>query len=508
MLLDMTTFRQFNAAFDLISEAMEKQKRITIFGDYDCDGITGVAQLARFFARHHTQPELMLPHRSRDGYGLKVHQVERCAREGTQLLITVDTGISCTEAIERAKELGMKTIIVDHHRIPAEPAKADAALHPGLDGLPDQPSASTLCFALISACEERMGNPLWEGYEEDLLLSTMGTIADLVPLKGTNRALVRAGLNVLPHIEGHLGLFMERAGVGKGATSRDIAFRLAPRINAAGRMDDPMIALRGLLGEVMEIEMLDQLNEDRQDLVRDLLEKALEKVPRDRSLLALADDTYLPGIVGLLAGKLTEQFGKPSIVAHRNGNICTASLRSPLCYDITAGLTRIGHLLVSFGGHAQAAGCTFETDQMEKVFVALQEDIEQEVDPVLLEPTLQIDAVLDPKMITVDLCRDIETLEPFGQGNSEPRFLVPSVALNDVRVCGSDGSHLQLRVGNVKGIAFRLGHLAKELSPGQPFDIACRLSINEWNGSRNPQLVVEDIRTSVASSVPVTSYGL
>lgn len=497
---DVGAFGDFSKARDMLRVAIAEKKVIGVFGDYDCDGITGVAQIARLLRRRGEEPVLRLPHRKDEGYGLKPAHIAELAKQGVQLLITVDTGVSCPEAMDAARERGMQTIIIDHHRMPAIPAKPDALLHPMLDmqGQNAHPSASGLCFAFVAAYEASEGNDAWEGYEEDLLLGTLGTIADLVPLLGVNRSLVRAGLAVIPHIQNPLAEFLTRANVGKGATARDLAFRVAPRINAAGRMSDPTIALRGLLGDVSALEELDALNVSRQEFVQELLEESLSSIDVTQPLIASMNEKYTPGVVGLVAGKLTEAHGRPSMIASIEGDTCTASLRSIPQYDITAGLTTIGELFVSFGGHAQAAGCTFTKSNYQKIVEGLNADIRSKLDPEDLVPELQIDAELDAKDVTSALCDALTKLEPFGQNNPEPRFVIKNATLAELKLCGAEKTHVQFRMGSVKAIGFRLGHIVPKMSPEERFDVACRLSINIWNGQRFPQIFVDDIRVAVA----------
>lgn len=501
---DVQTFAEFSKARDMVHDAIAQKKVIGVFGDYDCDGITGVAQIARMLKRRGVEPVLRLPHRKDEGYGLKPAHIAELSKQGVQLLITVDTGVSCPDAIDDARARGMQTIILDHHRIPAVPAKPDALLHPMIDmqGHSAHPSASGLCFAFVAAYEAFEGNDVWEGYEEDLLLGTLGTIADLVPLLGVNRSLVRAGLAVIPHIKDPLLEFLSRANVGKGATARDLAFRVAPRINAAGRMSDPTIALRGLLGDTHALAELDALNVSRQEFVHELLEESLSSIDVSQPLIASMNERYTPGVVGLVAGKLTEAHGRPSMIATIEGDMCTASLRSIPQYDITAGLTTIGELFASFGGHAQAAGCTFEKKNYEAIVAGLNTDIRSKLNPEDLVPELQIDAQLHAKDVTAALCDGLTKLEPFGQNNPEPRFMICNAKLTDLRLCGTEKTHVQFRMGAVKAIGFRLGHIVPHMNPEDTFDVACRLSINIWNGQKSAQIFVDDIRVAVGVLTP------
>ncbi len=266
-------------------------------------------------------------------------------------------------------------------------------------------------------------------------------------------------------------------------------------------MSDPTIALKGLLGDTTALKELEDLNVSRQEFVHELLEESLSSIDVTRPLIADLGERYTPGVVGLVAGKLTEAHGRPSMIACREGELCTASLRSIPQYDITAGLTRIGHVFVSFGGHAQAAGCTFEFARYQEIVDALCADIASQLDPEDLVPELQIDAEVEARDINVKMCEELQELEPFGQGNPEPRFVIRNATLTEWKLCGAEQTHLQFRMGPVKAIAFRMGHVLPHMNMDQKFDVACRLSINLWNGQKFPQVFVDDIRVAVAENV-------
>lgn len=333
--------------------------------------------------------------------------------------------------------------------------------------------------------------------EEDLALTMFGTIADLVALRGANRSLTQLGLAALERIEtGPIATLRERCrSHDTPFTAKDIAFRLAPRINAAGRMEEADIALNALLTGGDLLARLDMLNEERQLLSRSLYEEVVRTLNTEDlpPLLTAVSGDYPHGIVGLIAGKLTEHYGRPSLVAYTDGRTCTASLRSPTSYNIIEGLTRCSSLLLGYGGHAQAAGCTFSIKHLDALCSALNEDITQHVDPTLLVPTLSIDAVLDPCDITLTCAKHLRALEPFGQENPEPLFLLQNCTLHDVRPCGSQGSHVQLRIGDTKAIGFGLAHC---IDPHQQSDIVARIGTNTWKGRETVQLFIEDLALS------------
>jgi len=504
-------------AVQRIRDAVQRKEAVGIFGDYDCDGITGVAQLVRFFERHGITPHAILPHRVHDGYGLKPHLVEAFAKRGITLLLTVDTGITAMHEIEMARARGIDVIITDHHHLQSEVPSAFAILHPLLSRnfpLP-HPSGSGVAHLLVRALERESQ---WEDWATDSALSMIGTIADLVELKGGNRALVREGLEALNSLDpaSPLGdLARSVRSKDRPLTSTDIAFRLAPRINAAGRMEDPALALEALLHGGAAISSLEELNVQRQHSTRTLLEETLTSLalPAKSSadlppLLAIAREHFPEGIIGLIAGKLTESYGRPSLAAAISDGECTASLRSTRAYHITQGLERVSDLLMSFGGHAQAAGCTFAVAHLDELQRRLSEDIAARTTPEDLLPALEIDAVLSAQDLSLSLCEQLRHLEPFGQGNPEPLFLLRNVKLEQPRRVGGEGAHLQARIAGHKTIGFRLGHLEEHAA--HPLDIICKLSVDTWNGRKAVQIVIEDLRLAFPQqerSAILTSYG-
>lgn len=480
-------FPSMEQATERIFMAVKRQERVAIFGDYDCDGITATAQLVRFFRRNGIDPLVRLPHRIHDGYGLNTSIVEEFRNAGIELLITVDNGISAVQEIALAGKYGIETIVTDHHAVGADLPPATCVLHPELAECPlPHPSGAGVVFLLLEALE----GGTWEERQRDLALAMFGTVADLVELRGYNRQLVQEGLLALREIkDGPLAILRECTD---SYTSTDVAFRIAPRINAAGRMADPFLALIALLEGGSALEKLSELNSDRQQKTHNLYKEIRSTVHEGSPLLFAADTKYPHGLIGLIAGKLTEATGRPSCIATVTGEECTASLRSPPCYHVTEGLTRCADLLTRFGGHACAAGCTFPLHNLEELQKRLTSDIEQHVSAEGLKPSLKIDSCVLPEEITLDLCRALEVLEPYGSGNPEPRFLLEGVQPEDIRTVGADGTHMQCRIAGTKSIGFGLSSLLCDLQG--PLDVLCRLQIDRWNGNMQPQIIMEDLR--------------
>lgn len=486
-------FTEAPRAVARLHQAIECDERIGIFGDYDCDGITATLQMVRALERRGTRPFVRLPHRERDGYGLKPKHIEECKAEGVRLLFTVDTGIGAAEAIALASNAGIDVIILDHHHTTKRPP-AYAVLHPAHENtfpLP-HPSAAGVVFSFLHSLEENS----WDGYDLDAALAAIGTIADLVELKGENRQIVRSGLRALAALRDcPLATLAESVGRGETLTSTDVAFRIAPRINAAGRMDDPHLALEALLQGGEALDVLHRLNSERQEETSRSLEQALTELG-DLSILpaflSVTSPDYAPGILGLIAGKLTEQFGRPSLAGYEHGELCTCSLRSPPWYNIVEALGRHADLLLNFGGHAQAAGATFALSNAKILMERLTADAEKFLPANGQRARLSIDAILPPSLLSLASIEAISTLEPFGQGNPEPIFLLPDITLESPRRVGSEGQHLQGRVQGCAVIGFELGHLSERLE--NSVDLVCSLSKNTWNGRVSPQIVVKDIR--------------
>lgn len=490
-LVPPSVYPDMKKSVERIKKAIADNEHVGIFGDYDCDGVTAAAQLIRYFRRQGIEPSVRLPHRVHDGYGLKKAVAQEIIAAGVQLLITCDTGIASVEEIARLSANDIDVIVTDHHSVQEEIPQAFACIHPGLCAHPlPHPSGSGVVLALICALEDAK----WSGMDEDIALAMFGTVGDLVELKGHNRTLVQMGLKAFDALEtGPLFELRTRcASKGSSTSSTDIAYRIAPRINAAGRMTEADIALQALLDGGETLAQLDTLNEQRQTITRALLNTVVEEHESKTlpPLLAEVSTEYPHGIVGLIAGKLTEHFGKPSLVAHSDGSTCTASLRSPACYNIAEGLGRSADLLMSYGGHAQAAGCTFALENFAALQTRLIEDVRAHVDEELLVPTLTIDAVLDAKDLTAHFCEKLSMLEPFGQGNPEPLFLLRGVTLQDARPCGKDQTHLQARVCGIKSIGFGMAHLAQSSTT---FDVVARVGIDEWNGKKQPQIFIVDL---------------
>lgn len=500
--MNATTYPMAGIAAERVKSAIRNNETIAIVGDYDCDGLTSTAILTRLIQRLGGEPIVRIPHRLKEGYGLQTLHVEEMLAKKVTLLLTVDTGIVATAALQHAKDKGLDVIILDHHHYVDLPP-AFAILHPTLTTLQSPPAAAGVAFAFAHAI---LGET-WPDRDADLALAAIGTIADVVPLTHENRAMVRDGLAALGRMDptSGLGMLRDRSNVGRIPTSGDVAFRMAPRLNAAGRLDDAEIGLRALLGDAASVDLLETLNAERQRLTLTCMEEAFAMVNEENlpACVCVASANFPKGIIGLIAGKLAEKYGRPAAAVAIKDGMCTSSLRGIPGHDIAGALRANAELFTAFGGHAQAGGCSFLETNLIAVKQALHDDVMTYVRPEALLPVLALDLALPMENATLALADALSLLEPFGAENREPLFLVENVTLTGARTVGADNRHLQARMGQTGVIAFGLGHLAASLT--EPVDLACRITANEWNGTRKPQLSVVDIRASVGAYAGVTS---
>lgn len=501
LLSDPMLFPEMGRAVERIRRAIQDEETVGIFGDYDADGITGVAQLVRYFRRRGGEPVVLLPHRVHDGYGMKRRSVDVLHSKGVKLIITVDTGIVGHQSIEHARSLGIDVIITDHHRPLGGRPPAFAVIHPRVPAdFPNQHlSGSGVAFNLVRALETQ---PTWDGIEEDFVLATIGTIGDVSPLTGENRTLVIHGLKFLQMLpEGPLKEFASfvQAKENVPLTAEDIAFRIVPRINASGRIDYPDVALDALLNGGESLKKLHEFNTRRQALTLEFVTLAEEFVDTQDLFLVVVHERFTHGTVGLVAGKLAQKYGRPALAACCLGGMATASIRSiPQC-DVTAilGCDLLRPLLHSFGGHMQAAGCSFAVENLDELRRRLNQAMtERGFSLAELQPTVAIDTEISTQHLSLTFAKSLQRLEPFGQSNDHPLFLLKDVELTAVRCVGSDGKHLQARILGTKVIGFGLGGLAEELETSEKVDVVFSLSCNQWNGREDCQVVLEDARKS------------
>jgi single-stranded-DNA-specific exonuclease len=507
-----------------IEAARADGRRIVVHGDYDVDGVCATALLVTVLRDLGADAEPFLPSRFAEGYGLAVETVERLHTEGTGLLVTVDCGISAVEAVRRAGELGLEIVVSDHHQ-PAAELPACPLVAPSGRGAPypAELCGTGVAYKLAEALVARAGaDPDIALRHLDLV--ALATVADLVPLQGENRGLVRAGMDALRRTRraGLLALMRVAAVDRTRAGSSEIGFRLAPRINAAGRLGHPDQAFELLTTGDPEraralAERLDALNRERQAVEAEILRQALDVVaglPAARRAargLVLASAEWHPGVIGIVASRLVERLRRPVVLIAVDGDEGRGSGRSIPAFDLHAALATCGEHLLAHGGHRAAAGLTVRADAIDAFAAAFEAHADELLDDSDLVPRERIDAVVSLADVSLELADELERLEPHGLGNPAPRLLLPAVAVEGAGTLGADGRHLRFTArssaGTCRTVWWGAGGDAERLRAGGRFDLACRVERNDWNGTSAVQLVaraVEPVRPAPAAGLCAT----
>ena len=529
-LSDPFEFPNMRAAAERVWQSIDHGETIAVFGDFDADGITATALLADALALLGANVHAFLPHRINEGYGVTPAALARCLAEHPEmrLLITVDCGIGATAALKVGRGVPSAppdVIITDHHHLPPPDALPDvfAIIHPCLPGAPA--TAKKLCgagvaFKLVHALV-KLGRQ--QNRERALALDprrwldavAVATIADVVPLVDENRALASAGLRRLAR-EPSTGLaaLLESAGMQNNGqpshfSARDIAFKIAPRINASGRLDTALDALALLRAtdpaHARELaKALHEFNEDRRTLEQGQLHEILEQlraVPPTPGATVVASADWHPGIIGLLAARLSEHFQQPAaVIALMSDDRARGSLRADARFDLMAALNAAASCLEGFGGHARAAGIALRPEKIPEFREKFAAACLAQSGGAVTRPRLRIDAWLQPHDITDELHAALRLLEPFGEANENPRWALAGVSLREPpRVIGADGAHLAFTfaLGNrsIRGVWFRAGPLAEKIrSTGNSFDVAFELAQNTYLGHTTLELRVADMR--------------
>lgn len=499
-------------ALTRLIQAISQQERIILFGDYDTDGVCGTALMTRFLRQIGVTSETQLPNRYRDGYGVTPAAIEKIAAAGGGLLITIDNGSSAHAALQRAQQLQIDVIITDHHRCGDTLPPALACINPQRadSAYPFKHLCGTgVVFKLLIALRARLRD---QGFfatrtepnlQQLLPLVAIATIADVMPLVAENRILVKRGLQILAQSPSPgLAALMRLAEVDPSDVSSEaVAFRISPRLNAAGRMTDPEIAWRCLSSDnpveaAAAAETLQQLNQDRQQLEQKILKHLAEPTQTQHletcAGIAVGSDDWPVGVVGIIAGRLAKQYGRPAVVVSFQGDVGRGSVRQVPGIDLIEVLNDCADTLVAFGGHTQAAGVTVQRAQWPAFQAAFARAVAQRQDQ-MAAPQQAIDAVVDATDITPALGRDLQKLVPFGAGNPEPILAVRPITVKGRRQIGTQ--HLKMQIGNtmitVDAIGFNLWQHPESQNPlshviGVP-------ELNTWNGVTKVQLRLLDL---------------
>ena len=496
-----------------IRQAIENYETILIYGDYDADGMTSSSIVKEALEMMGAECLVYLPNRFTDGYGPN-QSVYRyfIEQQGVSLIVTVDNGVAGKEAIAYAQKEGVDVIVTDHHSLPQELPSAYAIIHP------EHPDAA-YPFKYLAGCGVafKLACALLETIPTELLdLVAIGTIADMVSLTDENRVMVKYGLELLKQTE-RIGLqeLLALSGVQADSISEEtIGFKVAPQLNALGRLDDPNPAVELLTGfdeeEARTIAvMINDKNEERKAIVQTIFDEAMAMVDTTKPAQVLAKEGWHAGVLGIVAGRIMEEINQPVIVLNIENGLAKGSARSLSTVNIFAALNEHRDLFTAFGGHSGAAGMTLEADQLEKLEQVLVSYIEEHHIDLSQKNPLVIDAELPLSQLSFETVKGLEKLAPFGMDNDKPVFLIKNFKVKQVRIMGQNGAHLKLRLAQEASefdlIAFNQGVLLQEFQQAQNLELAVTISVNRWNGNTSLQLMLVDARVEGIQLVDIRS---
>lgn len=512
-ILDPYLFNDMKKVVDRLYQAIDNKELIFVHGDYDADGVSGAVILRNVLTELGANVEVFLPHREKDGYGLNMKTVEYIKDKGGKIIITCDCGISNAKEVAQAKEYGIDSVVTDHHQIPENVPEAFGIIHPKLSTekypfkeLAGGGVAFKLAQAMLTDSRSNLTPQQQEAKEKWLLdLVALSSVADMVSLTGENRTLVNYGLQILK-LNKRLGLqkLFELTNVDPNNISgKTIGFQIAPRINAAGRMDHANTAY-ALLVEEQETEamrlakVLEENNLERQKKTEVMVKQAKAQYQEtDDPILFFYQADWPLGLTGLVAGQLVRKYNKPCIVMGSDGEKVVGSGRSVPGINILESIKTFKDKLVAFGGHPQACGFRVLEEDLASFKENVLQYVKESAKDVSLEPVLKIDSETRLGSINWDVADMLELFAPFGIDNEEPIFASRGVEVETVVPVGKDLNHVKLVLRQedkkVPAIAFNLAKL--ELKPQQIIDIAFSVNINQWNGNKEIQLQIKDIKT-------------
>ena len=496
-------------AVERIIKAIENKEKVLIYGDYDVDGITSTTVLKKFLEKLGMTVDYHIPNRLKEGYGLNKEAIEEIAEKGTQLMITVDCGISGVEETEYAKLKGIDVIITDHHEpgenLPNAIAVVDAKIKTNRYPF-NQLAGVGVVFKLIQALSIRLKLDEKE-YLQYLDLVCLGTISDIVPLVDENRVIAKLGLKLV-NVTKNIGLrtLLESAGYTV-ADSNTISFGIAPRVNACGRMGFADQALGLLLSEnrndALELATkLNEYNKERQEKEKKIFNDALELIEQDEEnspAIVLGKEGWHHGVIGIVSSKITEMFFKPSILIGFEGDEGKGSGRSIPGIDLHEALLKCGNNLEKYGGHAMAIGLSLKKENFGEFKKELNEYLAS-LNIGEIKQIIKVDAIADLQSISMKTVEELKLLEPFGEENKMPIFCLKNLKIYSIRAL-TEGKHLKLTLRDdnmeIGAIGFNMGEMTNSLKIGDKVDIIGALEINEYNGYRNIQMNLKDVMKSL-----------
>lgn len=504
---DPFMFADMDAAVERIQRALDNGEYIMVYGDYDADGITATVLLYSYLRLRGAHVDYTLPHRDGDGYGLHCTTIDRMVQRGVQLIVTVDNGISAVEEIEYAAQCGIDVVVTDHHQPPAELPAAVAVVDPHRRDCPSEFKEFAgvgMAFHLVCALE---GDADW-ALEQYADLVALGTLADVMPLRNDNRLLVRRGLRqIAAGTRPGMQKLQEIAGVtGRPLTASTVAFMLAPRINATGRMGDPEKAVELLLSTGDEesdtlAHEINDMNIQRQSTEAAILQQVIDELEQQpqrlaQRVLVVWGEGWHHGVLGILASRLLECYGKPTLVLSVDGGIARGSGRSIHGFSLYEALSACSDCLLGYGGHEQAAGVTLEAARLEE-FSRRLNAYAAETCPTMPIPELVMDCRLRPAQITPELPACLSVMEPFGAGNPAPIFGLFGMRIERIEPV-SGGKHLRLTLSRdgsqITAMRFSVQSDTFRFAVGDMVNVAVTLDRNEFRGTVSVSAVIKDIR--------------
>jgi len=504
-------------ALDIILRAIENREKITIYGDYDADGLTATAILLNFFSSLGLQVSFYIPNRLTEGYSLNKEAISEIAENQTKLIITVDCGTNNTSEIALAKSLGMNVVVTDHHQVPEDFQAQCPVVNPRQPGCPfpfKDLAGVGLAFFLTVAVRTALRQVGWfrtrsePDLREYLDLVALGTVADRVPLLEQNRILVHYGIGAMAESRWPgISAMKEVAGIeDPGITADDLAFRLGPRLNAPGRMGDSHTGIRALIAQdpILSRDLalrLNAANSQRQNVEQDILnqiEGLIRKIEgvRDSRTLVVAGENWHKGVLGIVASRLVDKYHRPSLVLSLQGDMAYGSGRSIQGFNLYKTLTKLGPLFEKFGGHAHAAGFTLKAANLNTLKNELESLALETLRDSDMVPAIEVDAKISIDNIRPEMLHEIRALSPFGEGNPEPFFYAGPLEVLESRIVGERHLKLMVRQGKRGYEAIGFGMADKHPLEGKTIDMVFTPEQNCWQGYEKIQLRVADIARS------------
>lgn len=524
---DPFVMQDMEKAAKRIADAIMKGEKVTVFGDYDVDGATSSALLARYFRAVGHDIDIYIPDRIDEGYGPNSKALKQLKEEGNDLVITVDCGVMAHEPLKAAKDVGLQTIVLDHHMSDGDLPPAYAIVNPNrkddISGLGDLAAVGVTYMTLVAVNRELRKAGWFENRKEPRLYSlldivALGTVCDVVPLRGLNRAFVAQGLKVLQKTT-NIGLraLMEAAGVHEEVPNvHTLGFRLGPRINAGGRVgksDLGAVLLSTKNGDdALKIAAtLDKMNADRQNIEKQVLQEAIAQVEaspemKDSNIILVANKDWHPGVIGIVASRLKDKYHKPvaviSLDENGKGKASARSMPQVHFGQMVLDAKKEG-ILLEGGGHRMAAGFSVKEDKIEQLRKYMHEHIEKQLDGQEMLPEVEIDDCISPSAVNLHLADTLLKVGPYGAGNSEPRFVLTGAKIVNPRIIGNKADHMMCIItdsaggGSLKALAFNIKDTEMEKilfnSQGRSLLLSGHIRINVWQGQRSVQFEISDV---------------